>query len=148
MNLNTGVVANFPPKGRRSREASPVPVGEYENIRKHMGNYKYVKLGPPLPPNQQLPPPNQLQIQNQEPLNIQPQPAGHPFLRRAGLIGLGAGLGILGLKYRPLTKLGQKLVNYTNDKFHHLFNPINETNTINSTNSSNSSNQTANRGVF
>ena len=148
MNVNTGVIANIAPnnRGRRSREASPVPVGEYENIRKHMGNYKYVKLGPPLPPNEQ-PPPNQFQIQNQEPLNIQPQPAGHPFLRRAGLVGLGAGLGILGLKYRPLTKLGQKLVNYTSDKFHHLFNPPNETNTTDLTNSS-SSNQTTNRNVF
>ena len=145
MNVNVGVNAGV---SRRSREASPVPVGEYENIRKHMGNYKYVILGPPLPPNQIPEQQNQLQIQNQDGIDIQPQPAGHPFLRRAGLIGLGAGLGYLGYKYRPLTKLGQKLVNYTSDKFHHLFNPINETNTTDLTNSSNSSNQTTNRASF
>lgn len=120
MNVNAGV-------SHRSREASPVPPDGYANLRKNMGNYKYVILGPPLPPNQQQQP-NQLQIQNQEPFDIQPQPIGHPFLRRAGLVGLGAGLGYLGYKYRPLTKLGQKLVNYTSDKFHHLFNPPNITN--------------------
>ena len=101
MNVNTGVVANIAPKGRRSREASPVPPDGYANLKKNMGNYKYVILGPPLPPNEQ-PPPNQFQIQNQDGIDIQPQqPAGHPFLRRAGLVGLGAGLGIFGLKYRP-----------------------------------------------
>lgn len=142
MNVNTGVNTNNG-ISRRSREASPLPLDEFGNIRKHMGNYKYVILGPQLPPNQIPEQQNQLQIQNQEQFDIQPQPAGHPFLRRAGLIGLGAGLGYLGYKYRPLTKLGQKLVNYTSDKFHHLFNPINETNT-----NSSSSNQTVNRGVF
>jgi len=142
MNVNTGVVANIAPKGRRSRESSPVPPDGYEKLRKNMGNYKYVILGPPLPPNEQ---PEQ---QNQDGIEIQPQqPAGHPFLRRAGLVGLGAGLGYLGFKYRPLTKLGQKLVNYTSDKFHHLFNPPNETNTTDLTNSS-SSNQSTNRGIF
>ena len=132
---------------RAMRGTSPVPNQRYDQMIQNMPN-RFVVLQPQVP-GQPVPPNQNLQFQNQEPLDIPPppppQPAGHPFLRRAGLIGLGAGLGYLGYKYRPLTKLGQKLFNYTTDKFHYLFNPINETN---STDSSNSSNQTTNRNIF
>ena len=135
MNFNAGVIANIAPNGRRSRESSPMPRDGFANLRKNMGNFKYVVLGEPLPTNEQQQQ-NQFQIENQQPIDI--QPAGHPFLRRAGLVGLGAGLSYLGLKYRPFTKLGQKAINYASDKFHSLFNPPNETAT----------NQIANRGAF
>ena len=137
MNVNSGVIANIAPNSRKSRESSPMPKDGYTNLIKNMGNVKYVVLGQPLPQNQQQQQQNQFQIQNQQPIDI--QPAGHPFLRRAGLVGLGAGLSYLGLKYhRPLTKLGQKAINYASDKFHSLFNPPNETAT----------NQIGNRGAF
>ena len=112
-----------PSHDKVSRQTSPMPTKHYNNIIKNMGNNKYVVIGPQL---------------NQQP--------GHPFLRAAGIIGLGAGLGALGYRYRqPLKKLGQKVINYTTDKFHHLFNPINETNTTNTTNATN---QTNNRVSF
>ena len=130
---------------RKSREASPINANEYANIRGHIGNRKYVILGPPLPPNQlppqqqnllqiqqqpgfQVPPQhNQLQIQQQQNLHL-PQAQGHPFLRRLGYLGLIGGLGAAGYRYRDtIKKLGQKAINYATDKFHNLFNPPNST---------------------
>lgn len=94
---------------RRERGTSPMPFDKYDQVLNALNNRENIVLIP----------------------QVQPQRIRHipPFLRNLGLVGLGAGLGIAGYHLRhPLMKLGQKALNYTTDKFHRLFAPVNETN--------------------
>ena len=98
---------------RRYRGTSPIPIDRYNNIRQNMGdNDKFMIIQPQVPG--------------------EPVPRGffqNPYVRAVGLVGLGAGLGALGYHRAALKKLGQKVINYSTDKFHHLFRSNNETNT-------------------
>ena len=99
---------------RVDRGQSPVPFDRYDRIRQNLNNGEVAMI------RRQDQPPNNL--------FINPIQQGHPFLRNLGLVGLGAGIGVLGYRYhRPAMKLGQKFINYATDKFHHLFQPNNST---------------------
>ena len=100
---------------RYYRGTSPMPTDKYDNIRQNMrDNDKYIVLHPQVPG---------------EP--VQRGFFHNPYVRALGLVGLG----IAGYHYRnTIKKLGQKAINYTSDKFHHLFNTVNETNSTQSQN--------------
>ena len=104
---------------RYYRGTSPMPTDKYDNIRQNMrDNDKYIVLHPQVPG---------------EP--VQRGFFHNPYVRALGLVGIGAALGAAGYHYRqPFLKLGQKFLNYSVDKFHHLFNPVNETNSTQSQN--------------
>ena len=95
-----------------------MPEKQYNNIIQNMGADNNFTVMQPQAPGQ-------------------PVPRGffqNPYVRALGYVGLGAGLSA-GYHYRDtIKKLGQKAINYTTDKFHHLFNPPNSTNSTQSEN--------------
>ena len=109
---------------RREKAYSPIPDKRFGEIMKHLKDGEYATVHRRND--------RQGEEFHAQPIGPQPRPqqVGHPFLRNLGLVGLGAGLGALGYRYHePILKLGQKVINYTTDKFHHLFNPPNNTTT-------------------
>lgn len=97
-------VSPLPPPSIVDRETSPMPFERFDKVKASLnpGEYTVVhRNGPPYVP-----------------------PTHH--LRNALLLGgLGAGIGAAYHYRAPLMKLGQKVVNYATDKFHHLFTPTN-----------------------
>ena len=101
--VNVGV--NTDQVRRASREASPIPVAQYNQLMKALKPGQYVVI-------QNLP-------------GNQPQ---HHLMRNLLTIG-GIGGGLAGLYHyrQPIMKLGQRVINYTTDKFHNLFQSNNTT---------------------
>ena len=106
------------------RGNSPIDFNRFSKIKKHLKKGEIAQIN-----RRHQAPPYEYHAQpiGPAPAPLPPQP-NHPFARNLGIAGLGAGVGIAAYHYRkPLLKLGQKVINYAADKFHHLFNPTNET---------------------
>ena len=99
---------DYSPSPNPSREASPIPEKQYQQIMKHLNDGQYATI-------------------HNFPLHVQPRQT-HRLRNALLLAGLGASLGAMYHYRQPLMKLGQRAYNYASDKFHNLFaNPSNET---------------------
>ena len=107
---------------RANRGVSPIPTHRFNRVKRHLAPGEMVEIR-----QRNEVAPEEFFVNPLGPNNRQ---NNHPYLRNIGLVGLGAGLGIVGYHYhKPLMKLGQKVINYGLDKFHHLFPSNNSTST-------------------